>query len=69
MWCREEDLEIPGGVIEGPNMDLENKEFISVLTINEKERVSNFSYGLVEVKFNFSDVVKVEMPHSSHWAK
>jgi len=39
VWCREEDLEIPGGVIEGPNMDLENKEFISVLTINEKERL------------------------------
>jgi len=39
VWCSEEDIEIPGGKIEGPNMDLENKEFVAVLTINNKEKL------------------------------
>merc|ERR1711915_145522 len=39
VWCSEADIEIPGGKIEGPNMDLENKEFVAVLTINNKEKL------------------------------
>ena len=36
---KSEDTEIPGGNIEGPDMALENKEFVAVLTINNKEKV------------------------------
>jgi len=39
IWCDNKDIEIPGGKIEGPNMELENKEFIAVLTINNKEKL------------------------------
>ena len=38
-WAQEENIEIPGGSISGPNLDLENKEFIAVLTINNFEKV------------------------------
>ena len=41
IWCHSEHIEIPGGNIEGPNLDLENKEFIAVLTINNKEKVES----------------------------
>ena len=43
IWCDNKDIEIPGGKIEGPNMELENKEFIAVLTINNKEKVSHLA--------------------------
>ena len=36
---KSDDIQIPGGKIEGPNMDLENKEFIAILTINNQEKV------------------------------
>ena len=39
VWVKSEDIEIPGGQIEGPNMALENKEFIAVMTINSKEKL------------------------------
>jgi len=39
IWCQSKHIEIPGGTIEGPNMELENKEFIAVLTINNKEKL------------------------------
>ena len=39
VWVQEKDIELPGGKIEGPNMDLENKEFIAVVTINNKEKL------------------------------
>ena len=39
IWCSEEDIEIPGGQIQGPDMELENKEFIAILKINNKEKI------------------------------
>ena len=39
IWCSEEDIEIPGGQIQGPDMELENKEFIAILKINYKEKI------------------------------
>ena len=41
VWVKSEDIEIPGGKIEGPDMALENKEFVAVLTINDKEKVGH----------------------------
>lgn len=40
VWVKSEDIEIPGGKIEGPDMALENKEFVAVLTINNKEKLN-----------------------------
>ena len=39
IWCHHDQIDIPGGIIEGPNLELENKEFIAVLTVNNKEKV------------------------------
>lgn len=39
IWCHHDHIDIPGGIIEGPNLELENKEFIAVLTVNNKEKV------------------------------
>ena len=39
VWCSEDDIQIPGGRIQGPDTELENKEFIAVLTINNKEKL------------------------------
>eukprot|EP00092_Neocalanus_flemingeri_P035550 GFUD01038695.1.p1 GENE.GFUD01038695.1~~GFUD01038695.1.p1 ORF type:complete len:289 (-),score=64.81 GFUD01038695.1:37-903(-) len=39
VWVKSEDIEIPGGKIEGPDVSLENKEFIAILTINNKEQL------------------------------
>ena len=36
---KSEDIEIPGGKIEGPDMNLENKEFVSIVTLNNQEKV------------------------------
>ena len=41
VWVKSEDIEIPGGKMEGPDMALENKEFVAVLTINDKEKVGH----------------------------
>jgi len=38
-WTSEENIKIPGGEISGPNLDLENKEFIAILSINNFEKV------------------------------
>jgi len=39
-WVASDDcIEIPGGPISGPDLSLENKEFISILRINNFERV------------------------------
>ena len=40
VWCSEEDIEIPGGHISGPDLNLEQKEFIAILTINDYEKVN-----------------------------
>ena len=40
MWVSEEQIEIPGGKVNGPDLSLENKDFIAVLTINNHEKVS-----------------------------
>jgi len=37
LWVKTEDIEIPGGQIEGPDMSLEGKEFIAVISINNEE--------------------------------
>jgi len=39
VWAEDEHIEIPGGAIHGPNLDLENKEFVAILTINNLEKV------------------------------
>jgi len=39
IWCHHDHIDIPGGIIEGPNLELENKEFIAVLTVNNKEKL------------------------------
>eukprot|EP00088_Acartia_fossae_P034792 TRINITY_DN35754_c0_g1_i1.p1 TRINITY_DN35754_c0_g1~~TRINITY_DN35754_c0_g1_i1.p1 ORF type:complete len:294 (-),score=38.94 TRINITY_DN35754_c0_g1_i1:202-1083(-) len=38
-WCKTEDIEIPGGQISGPNLSLENKEFVAILTVNKFEKI------------------------------
>ena len=43
VWVTDEQIEIPGGKVNGPDLSLENKEFIAVLTINNHEKVSWFS--------------------------
>jgi len=39
VWINEDQIEIPGGTISGPNLDLENKEFIAIITINNFDKV------------------------------
>jgi len=39
VWAGEEQIEIPGGQVSGPDPALENKEFIAVLTINKHEKL------------------------------
>ena len=51
VWVKSEDIEIPGGKIEGPDMALENKEFVAVLTINNKEKVGQH----LLVKYSLSE--------------
>jgi len=56
IWVKTEDILIPGGKIEGPDMTLENKEFISILTINNQEklklrcRIHHIGEGAVQEK-------------------
>jgi len=38
-WIEEKNIEIPGGEITGPDLDLENKEFIAVITVNNFEKI------------------------------
>jgi len=38
-WIEEKNIEIPGGEISGPDLDLENKEFIAVITVNNFEKI------------------------------
>ena len=43
VWVKEDQIEIPGekfGSIEGPDLSLENKEFVAILNINNLEKVS-----------------------------
>ena len=46
VWCKEEDIEIPGGRIEGPDPGLEGKEFVALLTVNNKEKVAAASVAV-----------------------
>jgi len=39
LWVSQDQLEVPGPQILGPNQDLEGKEFVVVLTINNKEKI------------------------------
>eukprot|EP00088_Acartia_fossae_P069582 TRINITY_DN9122_c0_g1_i10.p1 TRINITY_DN9122_c0_g1~~TRINITY_DN9122_c0_g1_i10.p1 ORF type:complete len:296 (-),score=43.28 TRINITY_DN9122_c0_g1_i10:66-953(-) len=39
LWLTDGQIEIPGGQIKGPNLDLENKEFISVITLNNFDKI------------------------------
>lgn len=38
-WISSDKISIPGGTITGPDLSLENKEFISIITINGFEKV------------------------------
>ena len=40
VWVKSEDIELPGGKIEGPDMNLENKEFVAIVTLNNQEKVT-----------------------------
>ena len=40
VWVKAEDIELPGGKIEGPDMNLENKEFVAIVTLNKQEKVT-----------------------------
>jgi len=40
VWVKSEDIELPGGKIEGPDMNLENKEFVAIVTLNNQEKVN-----------------------------
>ena len=55
VWCKEEDIEIPGGRIEGPDPGLEGKEFVALLTVNNKEKVAA---SVISLK-------KIFVPHRS----
>jgi hypothetical protein len=35
----EKNIEIPGGVITGPDLSLENKDFIALVTVNSFDKV------------------------------
>lgn len=39
LWVSEDRIEIPGGQISGPSMDLEQKEFIAVVTVSPLEKL------------------------------
>jgi len=39
VWADVDKIEIPGGEISGPDLSLENKEFIAILTMNDFEKV------------------------------
>merc|ERR1712032_671598 len=39
VWVSDEQIEIPGGKVNGPDLNLENKEFIAILTINNHEKL------------------------------
>lgn len=39
LWVKEDRIEIPGGKISGPDMDLEQKEFIAVITVSSLEKL------------------------------
>jgi len=39
VWVTDEQIEIPGGKVNGPDLNLENKEFIAILTINNHEKL------------------------------
>ena len=59
VWLGEEHIEIPGGAISGPDMGLQNKEFIAVVTVNSHEKVG----GGVSVsrRYNFPPAVEGAM--------
>lgn len=39
VWVSEDQIDIPGGQISGPDPSLEDKEFVAVLTINNHEKL------------------------------
>ena len=62
VWCKEEDIEIPGGRIEGPDPGLEGKEFVALLTVNNKEKVPA-SVIFIQRKYLFHNVVAPALPY------
>ena len=38
-WLEEKNIEIPGGVISGPDLSLENRDFLVLVTINNFDKV------------------------------
>ena len=59
VWLGEEHIEIPGGAISGPDMGLQNKEFIAVVTVNSHEKVGG---GLtVSRRYTFPPAVEGAM--------
>jgi hypothetical protein len=41
----EKNIEIPGGVITGPDLSLENKDFIALVTVNNFDKVRHKLFG------------------------
>jgi hypothetical protein len=38
-WLEEKNIEIPGGVITGPDLSVENRDFIALVTVNNFDKV------------------------------
>jgi ABC-type uncharacterized transport system ATPase component len=56
----EKNIEIPGGNITGPDLSLENKDFITIITINNFDKVSTLfrqCQGSVYRKENHIDII------------
>ena len=62
VWCKEEDIEIPGGRIEGPDPGLEGKEFVALLTVNNKEKVAALVISSKKI-YLFHTVVAPALPY------
>jgi len=61
VWLSDDQIEIPGGQISGPDTNLENKEFIAIITINnhEKVKIRCHIHHIVEDEYRVEKV--------SHW--
>ena len=42
LWVTEDQIEIPGGQITGPDLNMNYKEFIVNLTVNDFDKVCSF---------------------------
>jgi hypothetical protein len=50
-WLEEKNIEIPGGVITGPDLSLENKDLIALVTVNNFDKVRHKHIQMVRFIF------------------